>query len=140
MSDLVLGIPVPFLGSFRKRRAIRSYMRQLPKLLLKNYGASRSYTAQQVRTTIERAGLNTEYACYALAMFTDRDTFAGFHDGIGEHCDYDGMRSEISHAYLHGNADFSVSDIVGLSSADGADVGGSHDAAAGHGHAGDGHH
>ena len=139
MRDL-FGIPVPFLKSFRKSRAIRSYMRRLPALLVNDYGASRSYTAQQVRATIERAGLNTDYACYALAMFTDRDMFAEFHVGIGEHCDYDAMRSEISHAYLHGTADFSVSDIVGLSSADGAHVGGSHDAAAGHDHGGGGHH
>jgi hypothetical protein len=62
-----------YLRFFGKRRVIRSYARQLPRLLARDYGFSRSYTARQVRRTVERSGLNVHYSCYAIAMFSDRD-------------------------------------------------------------------
>src|SRR6266446_9889543 len=77
-----------YLRSFGKRRAIRSYTRQLPRLLVRDYGFSRSYTPLQVRRTVERSGLSVAYSCYAIAMFSDRDGFDHFHHAMGEHCDY----------------------------------------------------
>jgi hypothetical protein len=127
-----------YLRSFGKRRAIRSYARQLPRLLAKDYGFSRSYTARQVRRTVERSGLNVHHSCYAIAMFSDRDAFVQFHHEIGENCDYDNMRAEIADRHFHGNMDFTISDIF----AAGVDPGhsGSHDAGSGDGHGGDGSH
>ena len=74
---------VSYLRSFAKRRAIRSYTRQLPGLLVRDYGFSRSYTPQQVRRTVERSGLSVAHSCYALAMFSDREGFDHFHQRIG---------------------------------------------------------
>jgi Family of unknown function (DUF6559) len=44
-----------YFEAFRKRRAIRSYARRLPRLLAKDYGYSQTYTPQQVRKTIARS-------------------------------------------------------------------------------------
>lgn len=140
MSNLVLGIPVPFVGHIRKRRAIRSYLTKLPRLLAKNYGLSDSYTTKQIKRTIETAGLNSEYSCYALAIFSNRDEFDQFHHDIGEFCNYDGMRSEISQDYLHGGGSFSVSDIFSLASDGGESVSDAHHAGGEAAHGGDGQH
>jgi len=133
-----------YLRFFGKRRAIRSYTRQLPRLLVRDYGFSRSYTPLQVRRTVERSGLSVAYSCYAIAMFSDRDGFDHFHHAMGEHCDYAVMRAEIAGWQFHGNVAFTTTDIFALCSGAGVDPGhsGSHDGGGGdgHGHGGDGSH
>ncbi len=47
-----MGLFSKYFDWVRKRRAIRSYARRLPRLLAKDYGASKTYTPQQVRKTI----------------------------------------------------------------------------------------
>jgi hypothetical protein len=133
---------VSYLRSFAKRRAIRSYTRRLPGLLVRDYGFSRSYTPLQVRRTVERSGLSVAYSCYAIAMFSDRDSFDRFHHATGEQCDYAGMRAEIADWQFHGNAGFTTTDIFATYSDPGFDSGhgGSHDAGGGDGHSGDGSH
>jgi hypothetical protein len=131
-----------YLRSFGKRRAIRSYTRQLPRLLAKDYGFSRTYTARQVRRTVERSGLNVYYSCYAIAMFSDRDAFNQFHHEISENCNYDMMRAEIADGHFHGDIHFTISDICAVSSDAGFDPGhgGLHGVGSGDGHGGDGGH
>jgi hypothetical protein len=131
-----------YFRSFGRRRAIRSYARRLPRLLIRDYGYSRTYTPQQVRRTVERSGLSVAHSCYAIAMFSDRDGFDHFHREIGEHCDYDVMRAEIADWQFNSNVDFSVSDIFASTSDAGVDAGhgGSHDGGGGGGHGGDGSH
>jgi hypothetical protein len=131
-----------YLRLFGKRRAIRSYARQLPRLLARDYGFSRSYTPWQVRRTVERAGLNVAHSCYAIAMFSDRDAFNQFHHEISENCDYNMMRAEIADGHFHGNIHFTISDICAVASDAGFDPGhgGVHDVGGGDGHGGDGGH
>jgi hypothetical protein len=99
------------LRDFKKRKAIRRYVRDLPRLLVRHYGFSPFYTPAQVKKTIERSGLNKDYSCYALSMFTSPQDFARYHDNIGETCDYSRMRSEIATSHFHGNAQFSITDM-----------------------------
>lgn len=122
-----------YLRSYAKSRAIRTYTRQLPRLLSKDYGYSRSYTPKQVRRTVERSGLPVEYSCYAVAMFSDRENFNQFHHELGEVCDYDAMRAEIADRHFHGNAAFDVSDVFTISSepAGGPGHNGTHDVGGG---------
>ena len=131
-----------YLRSFAKRRAIRSYTRQLPRLLVRDYGFSRTYTPQQVRRTVERSGLSVAYSCYAIAMFSDRDGFNHFHHAIGEHCDYAVMRAEIANWQFQGDVHFTTGDVFAVCSGAGVDLGhsGSHDGGGGDGHGGDGSH
>jgi hypothetical protein len=117
---------IDYFRSLAKRRAIRSYARRLPRLLAKDYGHSKSYTPQQVRRTIERYRLNSNYSCYGVAMFSDRDDFTAFHQQIGQSCDYDVMQGEIADLHFQGNSDFTTTDVSACSDAGG-------------GHGGDGH-
>ncbi|HXY58428.1 MAG TPA: DUF6559 family protein [Methylocystis sp.] len=84
-----------FLTRFRKRWAIRSYARRLPRLLAADYGRSKRYTPPQVKATIERSGLNSDYFGYAVAMFSDRDGFEHFHAELGENRSFDEARAEL---------------------------------------------
>ena len=132
-----------YFRSFGKRRAIRSYARQLPRLLVRDYGHSRSYTPLQVRRTVERSGLSVAHSCYAIAMFSDRDGFDHFHHAVGEQCDYTAMRAEIADCQFHGNLAFTTTDVFSLYADPGVDFGqgGSHDGGGGDGHGGgDGGH
>jgi hypothetical protein len=122
-----------YFRSRRERRAIREYARRLPRLLVRDYGFSRSYTAQQVKKTLEREGFDTEFIAQALAMFTDRDDFNKFYPEFGDSRFYDEVRAGIAETYFDGNPEFTVSDVFGLSSDSGAD------AAHGGSHGGDGH-
>ena len=101
-----------FFAGRRKRAAIRGYLRVLPRLLAKEYGASRYYAPAQVRSTIERAGLDTTYSCYAITLFSSETDFQAYHQAIGEDCDFAAMRAEIGHAHFHGNADFTANDVA----------------------------
>jgi hypothetical protein len=126
-----------FFERFKKRLAIKSYARLLPRLLAKDYGRSKSYTPAQVRSSIERHGLNTEYSCYGIAMFSDREGFDQFHAASGELCNYDEMRGEISNDHFGGNVDFSEHDVASGSHWDGGhgshDLGGHHSSGFGDG-------
>ncbi len=103
-----------FLRTISKNRAIRSYARRLPGILRRDYGAAPAYTPAQIRQTIKRCGLNSEYSCYAISMFSNRPAFDAFHHSRGEDCDYDTMRSEVAVLYFHGNSDFTVLDVFAL--------------------------
>jgi hypothetical protein len=112
-----------YFESWRKRRAIRCYARRLPRLLAKDYGYSKTYTPQQIRKTIERSGMNTDYSCYGVAMFSGREDFNEYHREIDEYYDYDAMRRHVAEWYFDGNADFTISDISAAFYDDGADGG-----------------
>lgn len=127
------------IQSFKKRRAIKSYITKLPRLLARDYGASKSYTPKQVRSTIERSGLDGLYSCYGVALFSSRADFDKFHSENGESCNFDAMRAEIAHSHFGGNEEFTFDDIVssGSEHGSGSAHGGHHDAdGGGHG----GHH
>lgn len=126
--------------AYKKHKAIRSYLRKLPRLLVKNYGYAKIYTPSQVRKTIERSGLDVDFSCYGIAIFSDRDGFDEFHQEIGETCDYDAMRAEVGEGYFHGHAGFSTSDVFAVSSESGIEIGHSGPHGDGNGHDAGGHH
>ena len=109
-----------FLKRFLKRRALNNYKRRLPRLLARDYGASRTYTPAQMAKTVERNGLNAEYAGYAIAIFSERDAFQDFYSRNGRPGDYEGMRGELASDLFGGNADFTYADIVSASGWDGS--------------------
>lgn len=80
----------------RQRVAVRNYVKHVGPELRKRYGKQRKYTPTQVKQTIYASGYSSDVDCYAFAMFCDRDDFVEYHRTIGESCDYNSMRSEIS--------------------------------------------
>jgi hypothetical protein len=73
-------------------------------------------------------------------MFSDRAGFDDYHAAIGEHCDYDAMRTEVVTAFFHFNSNFTFSDMLLVPSAGseagdpGGYYGGSDGHYGGHGH------
>ncbi len=104
------------IQNFIRDRAIKSYLKKLPRLLAKDYGRSKIYTPMQVKKTIERSKLNTRYVCYGISIFSGREAFDLYHQEIGESCSYDGMRSVIAEKYFDGNSEFGISDVISASS------------------------
>ena len=119
-----------------KRQALRSYVRRLPFLLLRDYGASSDYSPIQVRKAIERHGLNLAYLDYAIAIFSDPARVAEYRRSLGAHCDYKAMRDEMAAEYFGGNSNVTVSEIC-TAAACGHDTSGSghsQDNGGGHSH------
>jgi hypothetical protein len=87
----------------KKERAIRLYARRLGRLLQATYGKQENYTPTQVKKTMTEWGYRTDYDCFGLAMYCDFDDFSEYHHSIGESCNYERMRSEISYC-LFGSA------------------------------------
>ena len=110
---------IKLLNQFRKKKALRSYIQKLPKLLRKDYGLSERYTTGQVRRSIDRYGLNQNYMIYAYAMFTGKNDFINELGSDG----YELIRQEIADAYFNGDAEFVISESRGGSSSNGGGVG-----------------
>jgi len=112
---------------WRRRRALRRYARLLPGLLRRDFGFARYYTPAQIRSTIDRNGLSSDYDCYALAIFTEREAFEFHHAALGQTCDYAAMRDEVLslHSNAHAALDGSCAD-GGFDTSGGFDTDGSH--------------
>ncbi len=109
------------IKNFKRKRAIKSYIKKLPRLLEKDYGKSKIYTPMQVKKTIERSKLSVDYACYGIAIFSTKKAFDNHHIETDESCNYDQMHSEIADSHFEGNSDFGIADVTAVSSAYGSD-------------------
>lgn len=92
-----------FLVNYQKKKAIKSYIKNLGKDLARRYGKSKTYTAGQVERTVHDEGYNWRHICYAHALFTSMKQFNKWHEERGESCDYNGMREEISDTFFGGD-------------------------------------
>ena len=119
------------IAAWRKKLVLRSYVQKLPGLLRRDYGVSSAYTPSQVRQTISRSGLNENYSCYAISLFSSRASFEEYHRTLGESCDYEGMRGEIAAFHPSGTLDFITADVSGTA---GGGHGSYYEGDGGHGH------
>lgn len=103
------------LDNFRRKKAIKSYIKVLPQVLVKDYGRFEHYTPQQIRCSVERSGLHSQYVCYALAMYTRRPEFETYQRAIGENNSYEGLRAEVGNTFFEGRAELNFIRIVALS-------------------------
>ncbi|MGP8291886.1 DUF6559 family protein [Vreelandella zhanjiangensis] len=104
------------LSSFRKKRAIKSYIEHLPKILAKDYGRADYYSQLQVRCSIERSRLNPRYEHYALAMYARPSEFMVYQQEANDDFSYEALRTEIGEAFFNGNNEFNCSSVMALSS------------------------
>ncbi|WP_447957422.1 DUF6559 family protein [Vreelandella sp. EE7] len=112
---------------FRKKRALDSYIKQLPNILLNDYGRSGGCNPEQIRRSIERSGLNAQYVHYALAIYADPFKFWHGQPAMAIGFDYHTLCQEVGDRYFNGNADFSASDIAKFYSNDDSSVAGGSD-------------
>ena len=103
------------INNFKKKRAIKSYLVKLPKTLSKDYGKSEFYTPEQVSKSIERSGLQTIYAYFAISMFCVRDSYDSYYQTSDETVSYDESRAAIADTYFNGYSDFSPKHVDAIS-------------------------
>ena len=95
--------------------------------LKKRYGVSSNYTAGQIKTTVEHAGLRIDYIRYGYAMYMDKDGFDTLHRELDKQCDYESMRQEIADLCFSGDKNFSAENAIAFSEIVGGVFGGSKD-------------
>lgn len=99
------------INGYKKNKAIKSYIVKLPKILSKEYGKSKHYTPEQVSKSIERSGLQTVYAYFAISIFCTQQSYDSYYQPSGQAVSYDESRSEIADSYFNGHTDFSPKHI-----------------------------
>lgn len=73
--------------------------------LLTHYGKRRFYTVEQVREANRRQGIGFDVACWSHALFNTHADFDALHAGIGEACDYVGMKQQMLESLSGPSAD-----------------------------------
>jgi uncharacterized membrane protein YgcG len=85
--------------SDRQRVAVQKYVKHVGPELRNRYGNQQKYTPAQVKQTVRASGYSSDNDCYAFALYCSEDDFIDYHRSIGESCDYNSMRSEISDSF-----------------------------------------
>jgi hypothetical protein len=65
-----------FLERRRRERSAQRYANELPRQLARDFGASETYSAVQIRRAAERAKLPLEHLAIGYAAFLSVDAFA----------------------------------------------------------------
>lgn len=95
-----------------KRMAIRNYAGRVGRLLRTRYGLQETYTPAQVKGMLKEWGYSTRCDRYGLAMYCSRADFVDYHRAVGESCNYEALRSEISRYLLLADTTFSMFDVI----------------------------
>jgi len=73
----------------------RRQVRLVGNDLVKAHGKKQYYTVQEVKNANRRQGISYDVACWSHATFNSHQDFDGYHQSIGESCDYVAMKSEM---------------------------------------------
>ncbi len=132
------------LWHWGRHRAIRRYLRILPRRLFEDYGHRGPYTPAQVNASILRYKVSSpRYSDYAIALFCDRDRLHRVNNDDLRQENYESLRGDLADSYFGGDPDFTYRDATRLYSEHGS---GGHTAHHGgevgghHGGDGGGHH
>ncbi|MBD1872851.1 hypothetical protein H6F75_05105 [Nodosilinea sp. FACHB-131] len=100
-----------------KRLAIQRYIKHIGPELRKRYGVQKKYTPEQIKQTVSSSRYSSGYDYYAFALYCSHDDFVDYYKSVGESCDYDSMRSEISDSFgsFRNDTTFDACDVINLS-------------------------
>ena len=96
----------------KKRTTLKSYARQLPLFLKKRYGRHKRYSAEEIRTSMQKAGFDNSFIEYAYAMFMSPAEFGGLKQKNQDFEDYDTLRKKIAKSFFSGNTSFTIHDVL----------------------------
>ena len=85
-----------WLRRWQLRRAARQYARRLGPHLQRAYGAAEHYTAPQIRASVSKLGLNTQFTAIGYAAFLTEDTFASLGAEMPVYIPYDEARELVA--------------------------------------------
>ncbi len=97
----------------KKRKTLKSYVKQLPLFLKKRYGKHKRYSEEEIRTSVQLAGFDNSFIEYAYAMFMSRNEFGDLKPKNKDLEDYDTLRKEIAKSFFSGNTSFTIHDVLG---------------------------
>lgn len=100
------------LNWIKKRTTLKSYARQLPLFLKKRYGKHKRYSAEEIRTSIQKAGFDNSFIEYAYATFMSRTEFGVLKQKNQYLEDYDTLRKKIAKSFFSGNTSFTIHDVL----------------------------
>lgn len=80
----------------------KQYGKDVGKILLKQHGAKKYYSVEQVMKASRESLHNVDWHCWAMCLFTSEGEFNAFHKAIGESCDYGMMRGQMTSALTDG--------------------------------------
>ena len=110
--------------SFRKRRAIKSFIRKVGPALEQRHGRKPHYTPDEVRGAAAGAGVMNQWIPYAFAIYCLQDAFT--QDPSLSGANYGDLRKEVADSHFHGDTSFDAGTAI-----DAADAGSSHGGDAG---------
>ncbi len=96
----------------KKRTTLKSYARQLPLYLKKNYGKHKRYSEEEIRSSIQLAGFDNSFIQYAYAMFMSPAEFRRLKQKNQDLEDYDTLRKIIARSFFNGNTSFTIHDVL----------------------------
>lgn len=97
-----------WISKFQRRSAIKKYALKLGPMLRQRYGASETYSAGQVKLTVEFTGLPSKYIHYGYAIYLSMEDFDTIQPELDQPCNYLATRQEIADVCFSGDAGFSV--------------------------------
>jgi hypothetical protein len=124
-------------GFFKKRRAIKSFVRDMGPALRQEFGKKPHYSAEEVRKVGNRVGSNSDYMPYAFCMFCTPMVFDSLYHGSSHN--YDAMREEVGSTFFGGDTSFNADTVIEAgesfpdSGSSGGDSGGGWDSGGGGG-------
>jgi len=129
---------------YRRHRAIRRFLKILPRRLFEDYGHRGPFTPAQVETTNRRYKVSSpEYDEYAVALFCDPDQLRQIKSADIKGSNYESVRDDLATSYFGGDPDFTWRDIYRISSGHGGGEHSDHhggEISSHHGGEGGGHH
>jgi len=92
-------------SNWKKSRAIKKYLKFLPRDLAARYGLSDFYTVGQVKRTIEELKYPQTFVGYAYILFLSQDEAV---NALGDSKEHETIRNEIALKFFNGDNDFQL--------------------------------
>ena len=81
-------------------KAVASYLRELPKELVRRWGNQKTHSVEQVTTAAEAIGVRTEFIAYAHAAFCSQADFDAQYPAPPAGASYAELRAIIKERYV----------------------------------------
>ena len=83
----------------------KAYGIEVGQILVRDYGKQKFYSSKQVQNASRQSKQSIDWHCHAMCLFTSPIEFKSYHDSIGENCDYEAMKADMSSAMTDGASD-----------------------------------
>lgn len=121
LTGVLSGVAIPtallpgyVTNRYRKRNALRDYVRRLGRVLRVRYGLQESYSTAQVIGMMRKWGYSTAHDGYGLALYCSQPDFDDYYSTMAEPYDYGITRAELIQHLPFSDDGFSAVDVIEL--------------------------